>query len=185
MTKIPDHEGDQSQHSWTMARNLAKGNATVRDPVGFAMSEDRYFVADFDNLTPSTGEQYAATFENPTTDTSAIIVAEIIEASSVARPNLLKNPSSDTPSTTRTTRSMRFGTDEASTDMVARADTQSNEMTAGTGEDTGIRFTVPADYRVLPFRALVEPQTTIGISGSGGLVGENIDLSLLYYEVAV
>lgn len=185
MTEDVNHRGNQSNHTFSIAKNLINADAAVMDPSGLALTEDRNYVADFGELSPGTGEEYAATFENPTSDTSAVLYAIITDFSSGTRAPILQNPTTNTPTTSRDTHSLNFGSGVATSGMVVKADTQSDSMAAGDGEDTGIDLTVPSGFEILPYRAVIQPGTTLGVGGGGGLVGETVQMSILYYEQAV
>jgi hypothetical protein len=55
-------------------------------------------------------------------------------------------------------------------------------MTAGDGEATGVRLTIPSGYEVLPFQGVIGPGETLGIASGGDLDARNLDLSVLYHE---
>jgi hypothetical protein len=170
---------------FAIAQGLADGEATTRTPFARALARDEAFVADFGNLEIGSGNFAAATLANESSDTALVVSALITESSTTSRPELLRNPTADTPTTERATRSLNFTGDENVTVATARADTQGAEMTAGDGEATGVRLTIPSGYEVHPFRAILGPGQTLGISDGGNLNDENLDLSVLYHETPV
>ena len=176
----------ESRSTWfAIAQGLADGEATTRTPFARALARDEAFVADFGNLEIGSENSAAVTLANDSADTALVMFALITESSTTSRPELLRNPTNDTPTTERTTRSLNFSGDENVTAGTARADTQSAEMTAGDGEATGVRLTIPSGYEKQPFRAVLGPGQTLGVSPGGNLNQENLDLSVLYYETPV
>jgi hypothetical protein len=170
---------------FAIAQGLADGEATTRTPFARALARDEAFVANFGNLEVGAENSAAATLANESSDTALVLVAFVTESSMTSRPELLRNPTNDTLTTERATRSLNFTGDENVTVATARADIQDAEMTAGDGEATGIRLTIPSGYEVLPFRAILGPGQTLGVSSGGNLNQDNLDLSVLYYETAV
>ena len=178
----PGRKTDWSGTLVAIARGLADGEATTRSPFARALARDKAFAADFGNLEITGGDFAALTLENPSTDVALVASGIITESSTTARPELLRNPTSDLPTTERPTRSLNFTGDENTTAAVARSDTQANEMAAGNGEETGIRLTVPPEYKRLPFRVVIGPGETLGISTGGNLDSETLDFTVLFHE---
>lgn len=166
-------------------QGFADGEATIRDNFGQALSNGKAFASDTGVIDIGTAQFFAATWENPSdSGVNYVTRAIVVNASTSANPELLLNPDSNTPSTTRNSNTLVFGS-AATTDSVVKADSQDNEMTSGTGEDTGIVFNIPGSYEVLPFEAVLQPGNTLGISGGGNLAGGDVSLTILYHESAV
>jgi hypothetical protein len=169
---------------YTPGLEAVEGTQTRRDPPGEALSDGRAFVADTGTISPGTSEFFAATIENPYAATAVVVYYVVVDngGTDTVTPDLLQNPDTNAPSTAAATHTMAFGSG-ASTNVAVDAQAQADEMTAGTGTDTGLDFTIPSGFDQFPYQTLLQPGETLGISGSGGLAGASLNLSLWFYEV--
>lgn len=175
---MPDYTSDTEDLERTLTR---------RDPVGEALQETRLFVSETGEISPGTSEFFAALLQNTST-THALVIVKIItdnSATSTVKPDLLLNPDNNTPTTSRATQSLSFGSGATPDGADILADAQANEMTAGTGTNTGVSVNIPSGNTRMDYLALIQPGQSLGVSGGGGLAGNTFDMSLLWYEVEV
>lgn len=173
--------------------DFVAGEATQRSKQGKALDEERLFVAD-SNLFNDVSDNLNILLENPTADKNIIItgIATLGDTQGVAE--LLRNPDSNAPTTSASVRNLIFApegtgdTDVPASDMNLFAETNANQMGAGTGEATGIEITILNGFNVRSYTSVIPPGQSLGVGvPAGGVLGTSFDLklSIFFFEQAV